>query len=203
MNKNPNVLLTQPISDWESACILYGIFCVITPELCKDKRCIYHITSLVSAGIFRPWASTFTRPEKWYSIQCLHFIWAHHWLTQIDAFTEIDFYIPPHKKTPQANNPQQVRTLVRQHFCNLRRVFLFCISCFSLSACALKNKTAKKQKNRRVSDHSTCFGLFLYRLSTVWTRQASAQKLKRCSSSPLALDVTHSWGMQAAALRLW
>lgn len=64
---------------------------------CKDKCRFYHITYLDSSGIFRLWASTFTRPETQYSIQCLHFVWAHHRRAQIAAFTEIDFIFLPVK----------------------------------------------------------------------------------------------------------
>lgn len=105
---------------------------------CKDKCCIYHITSLVSAGIFRPWASTFTRLEKWYSIQCLHFVWAHHWLTQIAAFTEIDsiFLLI----NLQAKILCKLRHLFNE-LCNLRGVakgfvlHFLCLLCWPLCVC--------------------------------------------------------------------
>lgn len=148
-------------------------------ERSKDKRCIYHITSLVSGGIFRPWASTFTRPEKWYSIQCLHFIWAHHWLTQIGAFTKIDFIfllINPQAQfsaswntfstfmlswAPQSEEvcaPYPVTALLT--FCVRLRVILWL------------------HKKRRDTDFSIRVYPFLYHLPTVWMRQARAQKLK-------------------------
>lgn len=88
--KRPKNLLTERLEAAE-----WGIEYYIDAErdrlqLCKDKLYIYHITCLVCGDIFRPWDSTSSRPEKWYSIQCLHFIWAHYWLSPIGAFTEID-----------------------------------------------------------------------------------------------------------------
>ena len=105
------------------------------------------------------------------------------------------------KKTPRAKNSLQVETLV----------WLICVIMF----CVLHPVTAlltfvcvclvhKNKKNRRVPRLLVLvcpfFFFFLNRLSTVWTRRARAQKLKKKKKvQPVCLPapaVTHSRGMQ-------
>lgn len=133
---------------------------------CKGKCCIYHITSLVPGGIFRPWASTCTRPEKWYSIQCLHFVWAHRWLTQIAEFTDIDFTLLlinlPAKFSASWDS-------CKVHFtCNVR--ILFSISCdraANLCLCVFLSLAKHTKKRWLIAYYKSLFVCFLQSVNCI------------------------------------
>lgn len=165
---------------------------------CKGKCCIYHITSLVPGGIFRLWASTCTRPEKWYSIQCLLFVWAHRWLAKI---TDIDFTLLlinlPAKFSASWDS-------CKVHFtCNVR--ILFSISCdraTNLCLCIFSLSLAKHtKKGDSLPIIRACLSV-CYSLSTVSMSQASAENWK-VQLFASGSDRDSLLGNAAAALRLW
>lgn len=206
-NETQNVELTAPLSARLSVCerAEWVILCV-RPERRKDERHVYHITSLVSTGIFRPWASTFSTPQTWYSIQCLRLVWVHRGPPPADARHQNRLHIPP--GNPSQQNSLQVGTLVTAcalislvlHILRLLCSPLCPFACFCLFFFVTSKK---KQKKPGVSLFvSVCF----YTICQLWERDKRQHKERGGAAlcpQPWLTPGECSCGAETAIRRQW